>query len=123
MQDPLEILSQNQQKILKEIKRTLESEKLSLWSFKAELNSVMQKLTKIQNTIENIENTYYLMQQEAIDAKHELEFTLELINNTVLVEILESSTPWKIIQDICSGICSMLGLSENSWTKFLVNYI
>lgn len=117
----IENFLQVQKKILKEIKRSLESEKLSLWSYKADLNTISIKQKKIINLIEIQEEIFYNLNQEATQASHEIEFTTELITSSISSIIIETITPWKVIQDICGGICRMLGFEDYSWKKFQVN--
>ena len=120
MQEKIEKFSTYQQKIMKEIKRTLESEKLALWSCKADFGTLALKQEKIQKTIESLEETYNISQAEVKEAMHECEFAFEMLNLESLKESLQASTPWKIIQDILAGICRILGFQKGSWGYFLV---
>ena len=122
MEDKFELLCQRQQKILKEAKKSLESEKLSLWSYKADLNTISIKLKKLKQQIEKQEDTYYQLHEEIKISNHELEFIIELINYSICTGIIELTNPWKIIQDICGGICKILGFSDCSWYNFRVIY-
>ena len=120
MSENLDYLSQIQTKILKETKRTLESEKLSIWSYKADLNTVGTKIIKVQNQIILFEESFFNNFEEARLASHELEFIVELINTNICEPILKQPNPWTIIKDICGGISKMLGFSDVSWNRFQV---
>lgn len=123
MSSPFDNIIQVQQKILKESKRSLESEKLQLWSYKADLNTTSISLKRFQSQIEIQEQKFYQLNEEARISVHELEYTTEVLSPHILSLVLQIKNPWKIIRDVCGGISQILGFTDTSWEGFQVFHI
>ena len=113
-------LLNEQQFLISECKRQIESNKLSLWGFKAELNTLTLQYKKVKQNLENQEKNFYALQREVAGYTREmklLEDTLAKCSFEVLVETLN---PYPIIQDISSAICIQIGSQTPSWRSFRV---
>lgn len=113
-------LQKLQKKLLKKSQNFLESSKLKIWSLKAELIHVDQQKKKLSETIQLTEERFYMLEKEIVGYKNELHYMTETIFSNQNPDLCLSLKPWKIVQDISTGICKILGLVYCSWDDFAV---
>jgi hypothetical protein len=109
-----------QEKILKDCLKFHESGKLKLWSFKADLLHMSQQKLKISEKIQDIEARCKAVDDKLLEYEYELEYLTETIAIAPNMTIMTDLKPWKIVLDICSGICKLIGINDTSWESFVV---
>ena len=112
-----------QEKILKDCGKFHEASKLKLWSFKADLLDASQKKEKVLERIVGIEYKCKGIDDRLLEYEYELEYITETIGINSSPSQQSYSKPWKIVLDISSGICKLLGLTDTSWDRFTVIFI
>ena len=116
-------LQNEQQFLVSECKRHIESNKLSLWGYKAELASLNSQYKKMKQALEEQEKQYYCINREIsyyIKEMRTIEDSLAKYNFDSLVE---ASNPYPVIQDIGIAISIQIGAMTPSWNNFRVNSI
>lgn len=122
MSDLIKGLLKEQQNLINDCKRGIESNKLALWSFKAELNSLQLQLKKSKSNIQENEKNHYLIVAKAKKSAKELKFIADSVHKYQVKSIIELGNSMALIQEISGGICKMLGFAETSWSWFKVPF-
>ena len=113
-------LQNEQQFLISECKRHIESNKLSLWGYKAELASLSSQYKKLKHTLENQEKAFYYVRKEVVSLTNQMRGLEEAISKQNFEGLIETSSPYPIIQDIGTAICVIIGSMTPSWDEYRV---
>ena len=113
-------LLNEQQFLISECKRQIESSKLSLWGFKAERNTLALQYKKLKQNLENQEKSYFALQRDATNYTKEMKSLEDLLAKCSFDVLFETLNPYPIIQDISSAIFMQIGFQYPSWRSFRV---
>jgi septation ring formation regulator EzrA len=115
-------LQNEQQFLVSECKRHIESNKLSLWGFKAELNTLALQYKKLKQNLENQEKLFFNVQKELTGYSREMKMIEDSLGKCTFEVLLETITPYPLIQDISTAICIQIGSQSPSWRCFRVSF-
>lgn len=107
-------------RLIRKSQKFVESSKLKIWSLKADLIHITQQKNKLSETIQLTEERFFLLDKERNEYKIELEYLTESIGANGNFGFTVNLKPWKIVQDICVGVCKVLGFVDCSWEFFMV---
>lgn len=113
-------LQNEQQFLISECKRHIESNKLSLWGYKAELSTLVMQYKKLKQSLENQEKQYFYLQKEVSDYTREMRASEEALGKSNFEILSETSNPYPIVLDISTAICIQIGTQSPSWRGFRV---
>lgn len=113
-------LQNEQQFLISECKRHIESNKLSLWGYKAELSTLLMQYKKLKHSLESQEKQYFFLQKEVSDYTREMRTNEEILSKANFDILTETSNPYPIILDISTAICIQIGSQSPSWRSFRV---
>ena len=113
-------LLNEQQFLISECKRQIESSKLSLWGFKAELNTLALQYKKGKQNLENQEKSFFNLKRDVQGYTKEMKVLEDLLAKCSFDVLFETMNPYPIIQDISSAICMQIGSQNPSWRSFRV---
>lgn len=116
-------LQNEQQFLISECKRHIESNKLSLWGYKAELASLTSQNKKTKQSLEEHEKQYFFLTREISLYKREMRNMEEQITKHNFEALIETSNPYNVIQDIGIAICILIGTMTPSWNSFRVRFM
>ena len=114
-------LQNEQQFLISECKRHIESNKLSLWGYKAELASLRSQYKRTKQSMEVQEKQYFYVTKEISIFTKEMRSIEDSLSKTSIDALLEISNPYPVMQDIGIAICIVIGSMTPSWNNFRVN--
>jgi hypothetical protein len=109
-----------QRRQLKEHRKTMESNKLSLWRLKSDLSNVTDQLATTERQLQQEEQSY----ADAVRLKktrgHKLATVAMSFTKVHAEALLEISSPTTMVQDVASIVTQLFGCVSASWSQFIV---
>jgi membrane-associated HD superfamily phosphohydrolase len=116
-------LQNEQQFLISECKRHIESNKLSVWGYKAEVASLSSQYRRSKRILEEQEKQYYNIMREISSFTNEMKKTEESASKLCFGSLMDIHNPSPVMQDIGIAICILIGSMSPCWTSFRVKLI
>lgn len=113
-------LQNEQQFLVSECKRHIESNKLSLWGYKAEVASLRSQYKRIKKSLEDQEMQFFYCARDISAYTREMRVNEEALSRYNYENLLEISSPYPVMQDIGIAISIVIGSISPSWNNFRV---